>query len=136
MFFAWDITIPAGTTEADPLTQILKLSKGVITRCDIKFPRGCHGMVKVRLRHQEAQLVPLSRDQWVTGDNETVPTEAYYELGETPAQLKFLGCSPGTSFDHTVTVRISVLPKRVASMIPFMEILIKAFSRIFGPLKR
>ena len=130
MFYAWDITIPAGQAEAAPVTQILKLSKGVITRIDVKFPRGCHGLVKVHLLRDEFQLVPLSRGEWVTGDSETVPTEGYYELVETPAQLKFVGCSPGTSYDHTVTVRVSILPKSVASLIPLMELLTRMLQRM------
>lgn len=89
-------------------------------------------MVKVRIYRWEAQLVPLSRGEWVTGDDETVPTDPYYELVETPTQLKFLGCSPGTAYDHTVTVRITVLPKAVASMIPLIELLTKIVHRLFG----
>ena len=130
MFWAWDVKILAGTTEASPKLQILKLSKGVITGIWIKFPRGCHGMVKVRILRYEHMLVPLGRDQWVTGDNETIPTESYYELFEAPAQLKFVGCSPGTTYDHTVTVRISVLPRAVASMIPVIELLTRLLQRM------
>ena len=129
MFFAWDVTISANTSEASPKVQILKLSKGVITGCCLKFPAGCNGMVKVRLFRHESQLVPLSRGEWVTGDDETVPTETYYELEETPAQLKLVGCSPGTQFDHTITVRITVLPKPVASMLPLIELITKMLAR-------
>jgi hypothetical protein len=130
MFFAWDITIPAGTPETDPVIKILKLTKGVITRVDLKFPRGCHGMVRVRLTRYESPLVPLSRGEWVTGDNESIPTEGYYELTEIPTQLKFVGCSPGTLYDHTVTVRIQVLPQKVATMIPVIELLSRLLQRM------
>ena len=115
MFWAWDITITAGTTEDSPVTQILKLTKGVLTGIDVKFPAGCHGLVKVRLLRSEFQLVPLSRGEWVTGDDEVVPTESYYELDETPTELKFLGCSPLATYPHTVTIRVAVQPAEVAS---------------------
>ena len=121
MFYAWDITIPAGRAEDNPLEQMLKLTKGVITRVDVKFPSGCHGLVKVRLRRREQQLIPLSSDEWVTGDGETIPTEAYYELETSPAQLKFIGCSPDTAYDHTITVRIQVLPGEVATSSSIVE---------------
>lgn len=134
MIYAWDITISAGTAAADPKTQILKLSKGVITKVEIKFARGCHGLVKVRLLHREAALVPLSRDEWITGDDEPVSFPEFFELDTTPYQLKFVGCSPGTGYDHDLTVRISVLPKRVATMIPVIELLTRLLSRmgVFG----
>lgn len=134
MFFAWDIAIEKGTTEDEPKTQILKLSKGVITRLDIKFPPGCHGMVKVRLLRYEHMLVPLTRDQWITGDGETVPSEAYYELVEAPAQLKFVGISPDTTNDHTITVRVTVLPKAVATFMPLIDVITR-FLKHIGVIK-
>jgi len=130
LIFAWDITITADTKAASPKTEILKLSKGVIIKVEVKFPSGCHGLVKVRLFHQEAQLVPLNRGEWVTGDDEAVSFPEYFELWTTPYQLKFRGCSPGTTYAHTVTVRISVLPKAIASMIPVIELLTKMLTRM------
>lgn len=133
MFFAWDILVDAGKKEDDPKKQILKLTKGVITRVDIKFPPGCNGMVKVRLFRYESQLIPLSRDEWVTGDSESVPTEAFYELTEVPTQLKFIGCSPGTTNPHTVTLRVQVLPMAVATFAPLVKLMTK-FLKLVGVL--
>lgn len=121
MFYAWDITIPAGRTEAAPVEQILKLTKGVITKADITFPSGCHGLVKVRLRRNEQQLIPLSSDEWVTGDGATIETEAYYEFEDSPSQLKFIGCAPTTAYDHVVTVRIQILPSEIVTPQPILE---------------
>jgi len=132
MFYAWDVTVPAGRAEATPYEASLKLSSGVITAIDVKFPAGCHGLVKLRLLRAEFQLVPLTRGQWVTGDDETVPTESYYELEGTPTELKLVACSPGTTYDHTITVRVRVLPRSVASTLPLMELMAKVFGRIFG----
>jgi len=132
MHWAWDIVVPAGTGEWSPVTEILKLSKGVITRIDVKFPAGCHGMVKVRILREEAQLVPLSRKEWLIGDDETVPTESYYELSSSPYQLKFVGCSPGTRFDHMITVRVAITPLEVASSKPLLEIWRRLAKRILG----
>jgi len=108
MFFAWDITILANTLETSPKTQILKITTGVITRLDIKFPAGCHGMVKVRILKSEFQLVPLSKGEWVTGDGEPVLTQPNYEVTGPPTELKFIGCSPGTIYNHVITVRINI----------------------------
>ena len=132
MFWAWDITITAGTTEASPKTQTLKLSKGIITGIDAKFPAGCNGLVKVRLLRSEFQLVPLSGGEWVTGNDETVPTESYYELAETPAELKFLGCSPDAVYDHVITVRVTVQPAEVASPGRALGGLVDAFRKLIG----
>jgi len=134
LFFAWDISVSAGTAEASPKTQTLKLTSGVITGVDVKFPSGCHGLVKVRLKHWESPLVPLSRGEWITGDDEAVRAPMYFELPKGPYELKFEAASPDASFDHTVTVRVSILPRAVASMVPLIEMLTRLFQRmgLFG----
>jgi len=132
MFYAWDITVTAGTAEASPKTQILKLSKGVITRIVVKFPPGCHGLVKVRILRSEFQLVPLSRGEWVTGDGEAVVTEGYYELEETPAELKFVGCAPTTLYNHVVTVRVSVDPPEIAAPQQVLRDFVSILKRLIG----
>jgi hypothetical protein len=71
-------------------------------------------MVKVRLYRHEQQLIPLTRDEWITGDDETIPTETYGDLTDYPYQLKLVACSPDTTYDHTITVRIQVLPSYAA----------------------
>jgi len=116
MFFCWDITVEAGTPEKEPLEEWLSLPKGIITSVEIKFPRGCHGMVKVRLFKEALQLVPLAEDEWVTGDGESVPTETYAELLDFPYKLKLKACSPDTEYDHIITVRIGVEAEESASM--------------------
>ena len=129
MFFCWDITITADTKEADPLTEWLSLPKGIITSVEVKFPAGCHGMVKVRLFKESLQLVPLAEDEWVTGDGESVPTETYAELLDFPYKLKLVACSPDTTYDHTITVRIGVEHEESASMAKLtrlMKILLEA----------
>lgn len=130
MFFAWDISVPAGTPEASPTTQILKLTAGVMTKVAVKYPEGCHRLVKVRLKHWESQLIPLSRGEWLTGNDESVETDTYFELATGPYELKFEGASPSAGYDHTVTVRVTVLPRAAASMLPFIELLTRMFQRM------
>jgi len=130
MDYAWDILITADTKASSPKEQLLRLNAGVITKVEVKFPSGQHGMVKVRLYHEDSQLIPLSRGEWVTGDDEAVVMSEYFELKNRPWALKFKGCSPGTTYDHTVTVRITVLLKIVASMIPVIELLTKLLEKM------
>lgn len=130
MFYAWDITIPADTSADNPHKETLSIAVGVITRVSVKFPRGCHGMVKTRLEWRKFQFFPLSAGEWVTGDAEPVTSEEYFEIKGDPAEVYFLGCSPETSFAHKVTVRITVLPKRIASMIPVINLLTRLLTRM------
>jgi len=132
MFFAFDITINANTLEASPKTEELTLSKGVITRIEVKFAAGCHGYVKVRLFYHEGQLIPLSREEWLIGDDEAIPTDTYFEMTSTPYELKFVGISPDSDYAHTVTIRVTVLPKIVASALEVVRVLERIYNRLFG----
>jgi len=130
MFFAWDITIPANRLETNPVVQTLKLTEGIITHIEVKFPCGCNGLAKVRLFCAEFQLFPLSRGEWVTGDDEAVRGDYYFPLKRAPGALKFHGCSPGSTYPHVVTVRITILPESVASWSPLIEIFTKIAKRM------
>jgi len=132
VFYAWDITIPADTSVDKPVEQHLELTKGVVTRVDVKFPAGCHGLVKVRLLRYGSQLIPLSRGEWVTGDDETVQTETYYQMRDEPLALKFVGCSPGTSYAHKVTVRVQMLPEWVAAPWQVLRDFVAIVKRLMG----
>jgi hypothetical protein len=89
-------------------------------------------VVKVRLLRSEFQLVPLSRGEWVTGNGETIPTETYYELTETPAELKFVGCSPAASYPHTVTVRVTIVPEEVGDPMQILRDFVSILKRLIG----
>jgi hypothetical protein len=130
MYFCWDITIDADTPSEDPLQGYLRITKGIITRVDIKFPAGCHGMVGVRLYRYEQQLIPLTSDEWITGDDETIPTETYGDLTDFPYQLKFVGCSPDTTYPHTVTVRIQVLPSYAAGFAQLTKLMQRLLDKL------
>jgi len=132
MLFAFDITIPANTLESAPTLETLKIAAGVITNIAIKFPSGCHGLVKVRIRHEETQIYPIPRGEWVTGDDETVPAEYYYDMGKASKELEFIAISPDTTYDHTITVRITILPLSVVSPLKVMEDLVAILKRILG----
>ena len=130
MSYAWDITIDPGTEDKDPLEQTLDLHPGIISKIEVKFPAGCHGMVKVRLLFGRFQIVPLSRGEWVTGDDETVSFNTYHEIIKEPVKLFFQGSSPGTTYEHVVTVRITVLPKEIVSMKPLLDLLTMFLKRL------
>jgi len=130
MYFCWDITIPANTLEKLPLRQYLRITKGVITGVDVKFPAGCHGMVKARLYRHEQQAIPLTRDEWIRGDDEAVSTETYIDLNAYPYQLKFVACSPDTDYDHTVTVRIQVLPTFAAGFAQITNLVTRLLDKL------
>jgi len=121
MLYTWNITITAGTAENSPTEQTLKLQKGIITYLSVKYPKGCKNLVEVKIFRSTWQMLPFNRDNWLTGDDETVEDEPFYELNDAPLFLTFKGAAPSCTYDHTVTVRVRVLPKLVAMPFTILE---------------
>jgi hypothetical protein len=132
LFYAWDVTVPAGTEDSAPIEQTLKLTKGTVTKVSIKFPAGCSGLVKVRVFHEEFQLVPLTKGEYVTGDDETVDAEMLYELGSRPYALKLRASSPGCQYDHTITVRVTLMPTAYAAAWLYLAKFVDAVTTLIG----
>ena len=131
MGYGWDITIPADTPRYAPVTQTLNVHPGIITRIGVKFAAGCHGYVHTRITWGGIKAVyPLDTDGYVSGDDEEVQFSYYYALEDRPYELQFEGWSAGTRYPHTVTVRIVILPRAVASMLPVLELITKLLQRM------
>ena len=65
--------------------------------------------MQVQLLQNESVLVPQNGDTWLNGDDETIESEIYFQFNSEPYELKFLGISPTTSYNHTILVRIEIL---------------------------
>lgn len=114
MFYRFSLPITAGTTEDTPVEVDAPVATGIITRGILHFPSGCNGMVKVRVFHLGQQLWPTNTDDWLIGNRTPIDFREDYDLRKTPPMLKLKGASPGTSYNHTVTVMVEVLPPEAA----------------------
>lgn len=99
----------AGTADASPIKERLNLTAGLLTTAEIKFPAGCHGLVKVRLFLQGSQIVPLSSEEYVIGDDMIVKALINKELAAANASLEFQGSSPSATYNHTITVSCEIV---------------------------
>lgn len=133
MSFTWDITIPAGKTEATPLEKNLKITHGVITKMEITFPPGCHSLVKVKLlKGKLFGLLPTNPDEWLTGDGQTVSYVTFLPVDDMPYELDFMGCSPLTIYPHKVTVRVEMMKEELANPFQVMRDFVNIMKRLIG----
>ena len=130
MFYSWEIVVASTNTSTNPKTQELKLTAGVIVRIDVAFRSGCHGLVFVRILHEESPLVPLNKDTWLQGDNEVVSSWQVFDIGKGANYLKFVGYGAGTTYDHSISVRVNMLPPWAKLFAPVYSMIGKLFSRI------
>lgn len=105
-----DITVIAGTTDANPQITRVKLQKGVIHKYEIYFPPGCTNLVYVRIKHGLYQVWPSNTPGTHKGDGVTLSFREHYELKTQPYEFTVVTSAPSATYNHTITVRFAVLP--------------------------
>jgi hypothetical protein len=132
VWYHFSVTVPAGTTEASPVEQDLKLTHGVIKHLAIGFPTGCKQLVKARLYHQEHQIFPANPDEPASWNGGMEGGEEHYKLEEAPYALTVRAYAPTATAAHTITVFVLLLPVEVAE--PWREqiSLLDRIKNVFG----
>lgn len=115
MLFTADITVETTNTEASKKEQVIKVAHGIITWVSILMPPGCHGLVNCTLFHHEHQIAPSTENMAMIGDGMPIEWNEYYECYQPPYELKAKLWGVGCSYDHTITVRIAVLPRKAVA---------------------
>jgi len=123
MYYAWNITLTNTGSAASPEKTVLKLEKGIIVKCEVVFPFGCCGLVFCHIDHALHQVYPKNPDYQFKGNGETIIASDEYELKDEPHQLEFYGWNTDEVYDHTVTVRIQIVPRREITRLALAEML-------------
>jgi len=130
MLFTTNISCPANTLITAKHPEILKIAHGIISWVSVSFPAGCHNMVYCTIRHHEHQIAPSTEIMYLRGDDFPIEWNEYYESYQPPYELKIELWSPGTSFDHTITIKVAVLPRKAILALSIVD----AIKSIFGLL--
>lgn len=109
MLFEYELTVPADTAEASPVTLEALLCAGTVTRVDVQFPAGCAGMVNVAIWRHDHQVWPINLDGAIAGEDAIISWPVSYDLEDEPFAFTIKGWSPGTTYDHLITVRFALL---------------------------
>lgn len=112
MLYNWIITVPKNTPRTAPVETELTLSIGIVTWYSVLFPPGCAGLVHCKIYHHEHQIVPSKGDQDLSGDTFPIEWTDYYELYERPADFLARCWNEDDTYEHNVTIRIAVVPRR------------------------
>jgi len=111
MLFTADVVVPAGTEANSPKVQTLKIARGIISWVSVLFPPGCNGMVYCTIAHHEHQIAPSTEQMTMSGNADPIEWNEYYKCYQLPHELKIRAWSPGTTYDHTISVRVAILPR-------------------------
>lgn len=108
MIYEYDLVVPANTLASAPATLEMPLSRGIVVQFSAQFPGGCHGAVVVVVRRALHQVWPSNPDGQLKADAHVIVSPEGYELLEPPFQLEAYGWSPGTTYQHTITLRFAL----------------------------
>ena len=132
MFYDFSFTIPANTAKKTPETSVILLTYGVIHRLEIGFPKGCAGLVYLQIMDGLHQLWPTNADGAFNTDDYTIPINEFHLLDRSPYRLRLEGWNLDDTYNHTLEVRIGVLP---AGVLQPEETFMEAFKKLLKRLR-
>lgn len=130
MIFTKEVVVTTAKTKADPEVATLKIAHGIITWVSVLFPTGCNQTVHGIILHHGHQIFPSTEGMTLTGDTFPIQWDEYYESYQPPYELKIKLWSVGASYDHKVTIRVAVLPRRALVAGSIAEAIKSAFQSI------
>lgn len=108
MIYAYDLVVPANTLASAPVEQRMKLTAGIVHKLEVFFPAGLHHMVLVVIRDGLHQVWPTNPEHQLKANDYTISFPVWYELSEAPYELVAYGWSPGTTYAHTIIIRLGL----------------------------
>lgn len=114
MFYDFEVTIPAGTLEADPVEVEMKLTNGVIHTIRVDFPPGPRGEVRLAIFQGSLQRYPFNRGGSFRADNTYINFEDFLDFQSSPYILTAKGWSPTAAYDHTLHIQIGLIESKIA----------------------
>lgn len=115
MWYRGSLTVPAGVSRVNAVSETVGVAPGKITRFYRLFPKGCSGMVSLQVYWRTRQIFPTTPGTYYLGDGSEVLGDASVELSEPEYVLTLRGWAPNTLYDHTVYCEFYI-PKIVVSL--------------------
>ena len=112
--YTLDLKIPKNTLKDLPIEHPLKIDEGVITRVSVLIPAGHHALAGMRILYGIRHFFPAGEDQWLSGEDESVIADEFWDLPEQPCTLRVQGFNIDDTYDHTFYIRITALPREAA----------------------
>ncbi len=132
MHFVYDLIVPKDTAELSPEISRVKITRGKITRTQVRFFQGPHNQVKVKLLHGLYQILPVAGSEALIGDGQVFDVPMNYPLEDPTPELTLVGWSPGTKYPHTISFFIDLEPKSADDRQAWLDLFLPALSPAGG----
>ena len=132
MLFTRSVIVETEHTVATKKVEVLPIAHGIITFISVFFPPGCHNQVNCVILHHEHQIAPSTENMTIIGDASPVEWNEYYESYQPPYELKLEMWGDDCAYDHEVTVRVAILPRKAVLALALVDAIKNLFS-LFAP---
>jgi len=130
MLFTAHVLVETTHTEANKKEQILKIAHGIITWVSVFHQEGSNCMVNAAIFHHEHQVFPSTEGMTIVGDGIPIEWNEYYESYQPPYELKIKAWGVGIAHNHTIHIRVAVLPRKAVLAVSVID----AIKGLFGVL--
>ena len=115
MNFTFNITVPAGTPEDNPIKYRMALARGILYEFQILSKPGTNGEVFCYIQDTFGRKIfPRNPDGVYKLWGQTIHGKypaCMYELKGMNMFLDFVGYSPNASYDHVITISFWIVPE-------------------------
>ena len=108
--YAFDVDVPANTTEFSPVRQTVDLTVGQIRQVDIGFPLNAAGQVRVGIFDGVGKILPANPEGWVFWNDHVFSFPEVRDLVSDPPTLTLVAWNSDDAFSHRVYVWFTVVP--------------------------
>jgi len=126
MFYSYNITVTAATTEGTAGLTTLYLSAGVIHQIDILFPVNANREVYVKILDAGFQIMPSNPEEAIRANNTVISTREFYDIPPGGTILTVKAWNVHATDNFMISVNIGVLPRRILQPFSFKELLAAA----------
>lgn len=109
MIYQLEQNVPANTGKDEFITSTIKVTKGRIKGMSVFFPWGCAGLVGIQIVRRTWPLMPLTRGEWLTGNDIYHSYKYDYNLDTRPFELIVRAYNLDDSYDHKPFIIIEML---------------------------
>lgn len=114
----FEITTPAGTLQAAPITTALVFLEGTVQRMELTIPGGHAGLTGIALFHSSIQVIPFQAGTFIRGDDQDMK----WDLARYPTGAKWSVRTFNTDvFAHTHHLRLLIEDIPTAPLAPAVE---------------
>lgn len=128
-YYPLDLVVPAGTTEAAPLTVDVPLEDALLVDIEIIVPGGHKGFTGIKIRQSSQQVLPWGNNNWIIADSWSRVFDMDTEIGSQSISVQAFNTD---FYDHTFYLRFHIreLDESRLPAVPFTPVLTSPLSSL------